>query len=249
MCMCRSTSISGREASCARSRAVAAPVVAARGQPAVDVLELVGDPRPGERRAQLLGARPQRVARSSGSAISRVRCAASVCASPGSNSSPYSPVGQQLLVGPAGARRPAPRPAASARTSVPGVGRSPSEASTTTSAPASTSASVSLAPSTNRDPLAQRRGRASPARRAAAMTTPSRASRARAGQRAQRAQERPQRRALLVGDHHELDRLAARPAASARLGAGQDHPVVAGEEALHQLAGRRDSSRCGRRGG
>ena len=69
-------------------------------------------------------------------------------------------------------------------------------------------------------------------------------------QAAQRAQEQPQRGALLVVDEAEAH-AAARGAARAarRVGAGQQHAVVGREEALHEAARWRRSSRCARRGG
>ena len=72
----------------APERGLAAAVVAARDEPVVDLLELVGHPRPAERRPQRLGRGDELLVAVVRLVSSRSSCAASVCTSPGSNSSP-----------------------------------------------------------------------------------------------------------------------------------------------------------------
>ena len=63
------------------------------------------------------------------------------------------------------------------------------------------------------------------------------------GQQAQRAQEGAQRRPFLGCDHHQLQCRVGR-SLRRRIGAGPDHPVVTGEVALEQVAGRRVAGRA-----
>ena len=230
MCMCRSTSISGREASLARIRRSPRRVVPARDERRVDRLELVGDPRPGERRAQLARRASRRRPISSG--VGDQPCAGARRASRRRRARTRArtrPREQELLVGRRAARRPAPRPPPSARISVPGAGRMPSEASTAMSAPASTSASLASGASDEPDPLAQRRARAWPAASAGARTRPSPRQSSSSGSERSARRNDPQGRALLVGDEHHLDELRARCRARRGIGAREDDLVVGRE--------------------
>ena len=250
MCMCRSTSISGGRASRVRDRRRCARVSWRRATSlVVDRLELVGDARPAERGAQLPAPAPQPRRAAPGSSISRVRCAASVCASPGSNSSPCSPSAEQLLVGrqPRGDRHDAAgeRAHEHARRRPHPLGGE-HDARRRRPAPRPRRASADR----RTDPLAQR-----PAERRRRRERPRRPHRRapverRRGSAPQRAQEHAQRGALLLGDHQQLRRARAPSCAGGcGVGARRDHPVVAREEALHQLAGGARSWRCGRRAG
>ena len=248
MCMCRSTSINGRAASRRADRAGAADVVPAGGQAGVDLLELVGHARPAELRAQ--GRR--------------------ALAEP----SPQLRVGDQAVevggerLGIAGLehrartrpRRAAPRrrgsreatgttPPASARTSVPGAGLIPSEASTSTSAPASASASDTRSALDELDALASARlnvaGAAQRPRR-----PDRRPPRCVGWERAQRAQEDPERAALLAGDEQQLarDRAPVRLRRAPTSAPGGSRGSRPGSSAGAGPGSRR-SWRCGRRAG
>ena len=187
MCMCRSTSISRREASAGADAGRCRRVVPARDEPGVDLPRARRPRATSENLARswsawAAAALAQRRARRSAGEVAGERLHVA-----GLELEPALALAEQLLVGrqPRGDR--ASTPPASARTSIPGDGRTPSEASTRMSAPASASASdISLARRRTR-PARAAAGRASPAPPAAAATRPSRARRRRRGASAARA--------------------------------------------------------------
>ena len=182
-------------------------------------------------------------ATSAGSATSRSSWAARVSASRGSNSRPSSPSrsassywGRRETTGTA--------PPASARSTSCGAGAAPVEAATAivararcwASEPSAGPASVTRSRSAPGQRHGGRRGRvAQPDRRA-----PVELGR----EAAQRAQEQPQGTPLLLGGEDDLRRPLVGLRAVEQVGAGPDHPVVAGEVALDQVARRGEARRA-----
>ena len=136
VCMCRSTSISLRLASRARTSGLRVRVVAQRRQPGVDRLDLVGHARPRELRRAVARRARRRPARSASSRDARrSSCCGEHVDVAGLEVQAEVAVAQHLLVDRHARRRAGTAPAPSARISTPGAVTWPSEAATTTSAP------------------------------------------------------------------------------------------------------------------